>query len=236
MARVLSAVDYTACSPPSTIPRVAMSIRALAVVLVWATAAGFVVAPTRRAVRPVTRPATRMAAEGGFLDGLTTSISVFQRSMAEGDDFKQSVANALAGEYDRGAARAKIEEIVGAAPLVVFSWDASPFSQKALKALAMTGAEVKNVGLDDPWAEGHPLRAELGHMTGRTSVPSVWIGGEYCGGYDDGPSGDAPGLMTLAFQGTLLPKLEAAGAMKRSGGSAPAAEAPVPDEVAAGSA
>ena len=40
MARVLSAVDYTACSPPSTIPRVAMSIRALAVVLVWATAAG----------------------------------------------------------------------------------------------------------------------------------------------------------------------------------------------------
>ena len=207
-------------------------MRALVVVLAWATASGFAVAPTRRAARPV----TRLAAEGGFLDGLSTSISVFQKSMADGDDFKQSVANALAGEYDRGAARAKIEEIVGAAPLVVFSWDASPFSQKALKALAMTGAEVKNVGLDDPWAEGHPLRAELGRMTGRTSVPSVWIGGEYCGGYDDGPSGDAPGLMTLAFQGTLLPKLEAAGAMKRSGGSAPAAEAPVPDEVAAGSA
>lgn len=66
--------------------------------------------------------------------------------------------------------------------------------------------------LDDPWSEGNPKRAALGRLTGKSSVPSIWIGGNYIGGCDDGPSDDAPGLVPLAFRGTLRERLEAAGA------------------------
>ena len=56
--------------------------------------------------------------------------------------------------------------------------------------------------------DGAALRARLGARTGRTSVPSVWINGEYCGGLNDGP-----GLGPLDAEGQLDPKLRAAGAM-----------------------
>ena len=53
----------------------------------------------------------------------------------------------------------------------------------------------------------------MGRLTGKSSVPSVWIGGEYVGGCDDGPNDEAPGLVKLAFVGKLKPMLEAAGAL-----------------------
>ena len=43
-----------------------------------------------------------------------------------------------------------------------------------------------------------------------------WIGGKYVGGYDGGTGEDSPGIVDLAFHGILLPKLEAAGALKKS--------------------
>ena len=45
------------------------------------------------------------------------------------------------------------------------------------------------------------------------------------GGCDDGPSDDAPGLVPLAFRGTLFDKLQAAGALQAAGKVA----SPVPD-------
>ena len=57
---------------------------------------------------------------------------------------------------------------------------------------------------------GNARRAELGRMTGRSSVPSIWINGEYVGGCDDGPTPFAPGVVDLAFAGTLGEKLNAA--------------------------
>ena len=32
-------------------------------------------------------------------------------------------------------------------------------------------------------------------------MPAIFIGGKYVGGYEDGPSEDAPGLLSLAFTG-----------------------------------
>lgn len=54
----------------------------------------------------------------------------------------------------------------------------------------------------DAVADAGGLRAELGALTGRTSVPSIWIGGTCIGGCNDGP---APynGLLTLQKQGKL---------------------------------
>ena len=94
----------------------------------------------------------------------------------------------------------------------------SPFSTKAKEYLALAGVQPKVIELDQPLDSGNPLRAELGKLTGRTSVPSVWIGGEYVGGCDDGPSDQAPGIIKLAFTGALSAKLNAACAL---GGEAP---------------
>jgi len=56
--------------------------------------------------------------------------------------------------------------------------------------------------------EGKALRAQLGVMTGRTSVPNIWIAGEGIGGCNDGP-----GIMTLEKEGKLDGMLKAAGVL-----------------------
>lgn len=48
--------------------------------------------------------------------------------------------------------------------------------------------------------DGYALRAELGKMTGRTSVPAIFVGGEFAGGCNDGGLG---GIMSLESQGKL---------------------------------
>ena len=47
--------------------------------------------------------------------------------------------------------------------------------------------------------EGNAIRAELGKLTKRTSVPSIFINGEAIGGLNDG----MPGLLPLAKSGEL---------------------------------
>lgn len=47
------------------------------------------------------------------------------------------------------------------------------------------GGGVQFVELDKR-DDGNAIRYELSQMTGRTSVPQIWIGGEFVGGCDDG--------------------------------------------------
>ena len=148
-----------------------------------------------------------------FLDNVQKSFKIAQESASTGADFKQIIADVLAGEYEAEAVNAKLDELIASAPCVMFIWEASPFSKKAIRAMKMMGADVTIVRLDDPWAEGNPMRAELGRRVGRTSVPCIFVGGEYVGGYDGGVGEESPGIVDLAFQGKLIPKLEAAGAL-----------------------
>ena len=178
-------------------------------------ALGFVAGPAEP--RHVFVPPTTLKAaanDDGFVSSIQKSFEIAQKSASEGADFKQIIADVLAGEYDAGAVNAKLDELIASAPAVMFIWEASPFSKKAIRAMEMMGADIKVVRLDDPWEEGNPMRAELGKRVGRTSVPCVFIGGEYVGGYDGGVGEESPGLVDLAFQGKLIPKLEAAGALK----------------------
>lgn len=154
---------------------------------------------------------------GSIVSNVQKSFKIAQDSSSSGSGFKQVIADVLAGEYDAEEVNAKLDELIDSAPCVVFIWEASPFSKKAIAALEVAGADFKIVRLDDPWSEGNPLRAELGKRTGRTSVPSIFIDGEYVGGFDGGTGEDSPGIVDLAFRGTLRPKLEAAGALKKSG-------------------
>ena len=58
--------------------------------------------------------------------------------------------------------------------------------------------------------DGYPLRAELAELTGRTSVPALYVGGAFVGGCNDGGMG---GVMTLDKSGTLKSLLAEAGAL-----------------------
>lgn len=70
------------------------------------------------------------------------------------------------------------------------------------------GVGFQAIELDQMGDEGKAIRAQLGVMTGRTSVPNIYIGGEGIGGCNDGP-----GIMTLNKEGKLEGMLKAAGAM-----------------------
>jgi glutaredoxin len=149
-----------------------------------------------------------------IMSAAQTGFDILVKRMGEGDNFKQAVADALAGpSLDVIAANSQIDSIVQSSPCVVFSWTMSPFSKKAKQILDQIGAQYKVVELNEPWKDGNMLRAALGRRVGRTSVPAVFIGGNYIGGCDDGPSPECPGLMKLAIQGKLRPLLIESGAL-----------------------
>lgn len=97
----------------------------------------------------------------------------------------------------------------------MYTWENSPSCKKAVDAFKVIGATPKIVRLDDPFDEGNKVRAVLGRKVGRTSVPFVFVDGQYIGGFDGGLEGnsDASGMVDLAFQGKLRGMLTAAGAM-----------------------
>ena len=60
----------------------------------------------------------------------------------------------------------------------------------------------------DQDADGKAIRAVMGEMLGRTSVPAIWIDGKFIGGCNDGPLGG--GLVQLDESGELDNMLRAA--------------------------
>ena len=130
-----------------------------------------------------------------LVEGIKFRYSLFQDAKDEGYNFKQSMACAMAGEYDEESVKEEINDIITSHPCVMFTWESSPSCKQAVTAFEKVGADVKNVRLDDPWSDGNPIRAEIGKMVGRSSVPMIFIAGEYVGGYDGGVSEDAPGIL-----------------------------------------
>lgn len=154
-------------------------------------------------------------------ESLQESLRIAKESSDSGAGFKQIIADVFAGDYELDQVNAKLDDLIASAPCVVFIWQASPFSRKAIRSLEQVAGvtNMKIVRLDDPWDEGNRMRSALGKRTGRTSVPSVWIGGKYVGGYDGGVDEvESPGIVDLAFRGELRPMLEAAGAFETQSG------------------
>lgn len=149
-----------------------------------------------------------------FFNTITQRYQLFQQSKSEGYDFKQSTATAIAGSYDVTDVQSKINDYVASAPCVMFTWEASPSCKKAIKYLDVAGATYTIVRLDNPWSEGNPIRAELGKKVGRSSVPAIFLGGKYVGGFDSGVDNtESPGILEMAFKGTLREKLMEVGAL-----------------------
>jgi glutaredoxin len=123
---------------------------------------------------------------------------------------KKWLAKQLAGDYDAQEMQRKMQEFEGSSSVTMYSFTTCPFCKRAKDILNEIGAEYEVMELDVV-PEGKAIRAELGDRTGRTSMPSVWIQGQYIGGCNDGGLG---GVAKLQEQGKLLPLLQEAGAVR----------------------
>ena len=99
-------------------------------------------------------------------------------------------------------------------PAVIYTYGLSPFSTEALALLESTGAKFEKRELGAEWfllgGRASVLRAELSEMTGQSSLPHIFIGGESIGGLSSG----TPGLVALLESGELEAKLKKAKALK----------------------
>ena len=73
------------------------------------------------------------------------------------------------------------------------------------------GAKYSAIELDKE-EDGKAIRAVMGDLLGRTSVPAIWIKGTFIGGFNDGPA-EYNGLNTLNNNKQLDDMLKAAGAI-----------------------
>ena len=131
------------------------------------------------------------AEENSFANKFSTIVA----SNDLGYYFKQTVANLVAGDYDEISTKQSIEDFISSSPVAMFSFTTCPFCRKAKDFLEERRIPFKVIELDLlDGNEGNQIRAELGKKTRRTSVPSIFIGGSYIGGCNDGN----PGLLPLA--------------------------------------
>jgi glutaredoxin 3 len=125
------------------------------------------------------------------------------------NDGKKALVKSLAGEYDSASIKARIDGLVDNNPVFMFSFTTCPFCIKAKQVLDDIGAKYTVVELDtDP--DGKAIRAEMAELVGRTSVPAIWISGQFVGGCNDGPMG---GIVSLNNSGKLKGMLREIGAL-----------------------
>ena len=122
---------------------------------------------------------------------------------------KVGLVKSLAGDYDSAAVRSKIDNLISENDVLMFSFTTCPFCIKAKATLDEKGAKYTVLELDQI-PDGKAIRAEMGDMLGRTSVPAIWIKGTFIGGCNDGPMG---GINTLNSNNQLDDMLKAAGAI-----------------------
>lgn len=133
-------------------------------------------------------------------ESLANKLSEVVAGNSLGQQFKQFVADIVAGDdYDIEAVNAKIDGFVADNPVAMFSFTTCPFCRRAKDLLDEKGVQYEVLELDELEGNaGNEIRANLGRKTGRTSVPSIFIGGKYIGGCNDGP-----GLLPLENSGEL---------------------------------
>jgi glutaredoxin 3 len=132
-------------------------------------------------------------------DSFANQFSAFIASNDIGYTFKQFVADIVAGDFDNDHVGAEIDNFIKEHPVAMFSFSTCPFCRRAKDYLEACRIPYQSIELDELQGNrGSEIRAMLGRKTRRTSVPSIFIGGQYIGGCNDGP-----GLLPLAESGEL---------------------------------
>jgi len=133
-------------------------------------------------------------------DSLANKFSELVAGNDLGYKFKQWVADIVAGDYDEEQVEILVNDFVAAKKVTMFSFTTCPFCRQAKDYLEQEGIAYQAMELDElEGNSGNEIRATLGKMIKRTSVPSIFINGKAIGGLNDG----LPGLMPLAKSGEL---------------------------------
>ena len=122
---------------------------------------------------------------------------------------QQGLAKAMAGNYDEAAVKANLERQIKMKPAILYGTTTCPFCAKAQEEITSMGAILSVYAFDEE-EEGPAMKAELMKITGQSSVPQVFVGGEFIGGCNDGGIG---GVVPLNGSGKLEEKLIKAGAL-----------------------
>jgi len=113
-------------------------------------------------------------------------------------------------EYNSNQVQAQIKKDIQSAPVVVYTYSLSPFCTEALDVLKRLDISFKEISLGKEWVPvlvdegGAEIRAELGALTGQTSLPHIFVGGESIGGLFSG----SPGLIPSLESGDFLEKVD----------------------------
>lgn len=109
------------------------------------------------------------------------------------------------------SAKKEIEaEINVDSPVVVYTYELSPFSSETTELLRRMNVDFKEISLGKEWIPGllapggAEKRAGLLEMTGQSSLPHIFIGGQPIGGLYSGNPGLLPMLESGEFQQLLL--------------------------------
>ncbi|KAL9657053.1 hypothetical protein ABK040_002679 [Willaertia magna] len=92
-----------------------------------------------------------------------------------------------------------IKNLVNSSKVVIFSKTYCPYCSNAKKLFEKLGTEYKAVELDT-FDEGSDYQNILAQMTKQKTVPSIWVQGEFLGGFSD--------VKALHDQNKLVPKLQ----------------------------
>ena len=130
------------------------------------------------------------------------SMNFFSDAMA-------GIAKLQAGSYDEAEMKARVENEIKRKPCVMYATSSCPFCAEAKSALTAMGA-VYTVHDFDEDEEGMAMKAELIKITEQTSVPQVFVGGQFVGGCNDGGMG---GVLPLKKSGKLEELLIASGSL-----------------------
>jgi glutaredoxin 3 len=193
---------------PARAPRRAAATAAATRTLVAAVAPAL--APRAIATAAPTRPLAAAAPLSRRTGRLSSSPDVRARA-SWFDEGKSKFFEMLAGSYDAAQVNALIDSKINGNAAVVFSWTTCPYCVKAKEELTAMGAKFEAVEINT-LPEGKAIKAELAKRTGRTSVPQVFVKGEFLGGCNDGPK-PGYGIVPLKSSGKLAEILKAAGAL-----------------------
>lgn len=115
-----------------------------------------------------------------------------------------------AGTYNQPAIQAQLQALVQDHPVAMLTFTECPYCIEARSIFNAKQCEYAELNLDTVGRASYAYRVELHALTGRTSLPAIWIGGQFIGGCNDGPMG---GLMVMNENGRLDNLLQQAGAL-----------------------
>ena len=124
-------------------------------------------------------------------------------------ELSKGISKLQAGSYDEAEVRARVERQIKMKPCIMFSQSTCPFCAKAKEALTSMGAMYTVIDFDEE-EDGAAVKAELIGITEQSSVPQVFVGGQFIGGCNDGGMG---GVLPLKESGKLEEMLISSGAL-----------------------